>query len=112
MSKTIQVTASILISTTTSAEVPFPDGYQLVGIHAPVCTGTALTLTAAPVTGGTFGIVADKANATISHTISATAHYIALDPTLYKGLQYVKLVSGSTELAQRDFSLVFEKKPN
>ncbi len=111
MSKTLQVSATIANGGTTSAEVGVPDGYQLVGIHAPICTGTALTLTAATVTGGTFTAVADKANSAVTHTISGTAHYMALDPTLYKGLQFIKLVSGSSEGADRVFSLVFEKKP-
>lgn len=110
MARNIQIDAVIAISTTTSAEVPVPDGYDLVGIHAPVCTGTALTLTAAKVTGGTFVAVADKTNTAITHTISATAHYIALDPIFYRGLQFMKLVSGSTELAARTFTLVYQKR--
>ncbi len=108
--KTLQVPAVIAISTTTSGEVAAPDGYELVGIHAPVCTGTALTLTVASASGGTFVVHANAANSGITHTISATAHYIALDPLLYRGIQFLKLVSGSTELAARTFSLVFQKR--
>lgn len=112
MSRVIQqdVTITIADSTTVSAAAAVPDGYDLVGIHAPVCTGTALTMTAAKTLTGTYGIVANAANATISHTISATAHYMALDPTLYRGLQFIKLVSGTVELANRTFTLVFAKR--
>lgn len=110
MSKLLQVDAVIAISTTTSAEVAVPDGYDLVGIHAPVCTGTALTLTAAKASGGTFVAVANAANSAISHTISGTAHYMGLDPLLYRGLQFIKLVSGSSEAAARTFTLMFQKR--
>lgn len=112
MAKTIQVPATIAINQTTSGEVAVPDGYDLVGMFAPVCTGTALTLTAATASGGTFVAVANAANSAISHTISATAHYIGLDPLLYQGLQFLKLVSGSTELAARAFTLIFRKRPS
>lgn len=111
--KTIQqdVTITIAQSTTVSAEAAVPDGYDLVGIHAPACTGTALTFTAAKAAGGTHGVVANSANSAISLTISGTAHYIALDPLLFQGLQFIKLVSGSAEAANRTFTLVFAKRP-
>lgn len=111
--KTIQqdVTITIADSTTVSAAAAVPDGYELVGMFAPICTGTALTLTAAKTLTGTYVAVANAANAAISHTISATAHYIALDPLLYRGLQFIKLVSGTAELANRTFTLVFQKRP-
>lgn len=112
MSKVIQkdCTITIATSTTVSEEIAVPDGYDLVGIHAPVCTGVALTMTAAKTAGGSHGVVANAANTAISHTISATAHYAALDPTLYRGLQFIKLVSGTVELANRTFTLVFAKR--
>lgn len=111
--KTIQKTATIAIatSTTVSGEVLVPDGYDLVGMFAPVCTGVALTFQAAAAVGGTFVAVANAANTAISLTISATAHYIALDPLLFQGLQNIKLVSGTVELADRVFTLVFAKRP-
>ncbi len=110
MSKFMQVPAVIANGATTSGEVIVPEGFDLVGIHAPVCTGTALTLTAAPASGGTFVAVANAANSAISHTISATAHYISLDPLLYQGLQFIKLVSGSAEGAARTFNLIFRRR--
>lgn len=108
--RTIQKSAVIAASGTTSGEVACPDGYELVGMFAPVCTGTALTLTAATASGGTFVAVANASNSAISHTISGTAHYIALDPTLYRGLQFIKLVSGSSEAADRTFTVIFQKR--
>ncbi len=110
MSRTLLVNAVIPISTTTSAEVDIPDGYDIVGLFAPVCTGTALTFTAAAATGGTFVPVVDKTQTAITLTISTTAYYMGLDNALLKGLQQIKLVSGSTELAARTFSLVLQKQ--
>ncbi len=109
MGKNLQVAAVIANGDTASAEVVAPDGYSLVGLFAPVCTGTALTITAATATGGTFVAVANAANSGITHTISGTAHYIGLDPTLLQGLQFFKLVSGSAEGAERTFTCVFRK---
>ena len=108
--RTIQKDAVIAISTTTSAAVECPDGYELVGVHAPVCTGTALTFTCAKTLAGTYVAMGTQANAAITLTISATAHYIALDPLLFRGLQNIKLVSGSSEAAERTFTLVFQKR--
>lgn len=110
--KTIQVDFEIDISDSTTVSDPLtvPDGYELVGLFAPVCTGTALTMTAAKTLTGTYVVVANAANTAISHTISATAHYIALDPLLYRGLQFLKVVSGTAELADRVFTAVFQKR--
>lgn len=110
MSKIQQVSATIANGGTTSGEISAPEGCDLVGIFAPVCTGTALTLTAAAAPAGTFVAVKNAADSAISHTISATAHYIALDPTLYRGLKNLKLVSGSSEGAERVFTLVYCKR--
>lgn len=108
--KTLQVSATIASGGTTSPAVSVPDGYDMVGIFAPVCTGTALTLTAATTSGGTYTQVKTAADAAVSITISGTAHYIALDPLLFGGLQFVKLVSGSSESADRVFTLIYRKR--
>lgn len=110
MSKNRQLSAVIANGATTSGEVAVPDGFDLAGIFAPVCTGVALTFTAAVASGGTFVAVADGANSAVSKTISGTAHYMALDPLLFQGLQFIKLVSGSAEGAERTFTLIFRKR--
>lgn len=107
MARIIKKDAVIANGGTTSGQVNVPDGHELVGIYAPVCTGTALTLTASKTSGGTFLAVKNAADSAISHTISGTAHYIALDSTLYRGLEFIKLVSGSSEGADRTFTCVF-----
>ena len=109
MSILFQTDAVIAASGTTSGAVECPSGYNLVGMFAPVCTGTALTLTMAKALAGTYVAQKTAADAAITLTISGTAHYIALDPLLFQGLQFIKLVSGSTEAAERTFTLVFRK---
>lgn len=111
MSKSIQQTATIDASGTTSGEVAAPDGYELVGIHIPAMTGTALTLTAATAAGGTFTAVKNAANSAISITVDSTAHLAVLDSTLYRGLQFFKFVSNGTEAAARSLVCVFQKRP-
>lgn len=110
MSKNLRVDAVIAASGSTSGEVKVPPGYDLAGIFTPVCTGTAITMTAASASGGTFIAVKNAANAAISHTVDGTAHYMALDPALYQGLEFLKLVSNGTEAAERTFTLIFRKR--
>jgi hypothetical protein len=109
MSRTILQPVKIANGQTTSAEVDIPDGYEVVGLFAPVCTGTALTFTAAAASGGTFVQVTDKTQTAISLTLSGTAFYMGLDSTLLKGLQQIKFVSNQSEGADRSFNLALKK---
>lgn len=112
MGKTIQTTAVIDASGTTSGECTAPKlGYELVGIFIPVMTGTALTLTAASAPAGTFVAVKNAANTAISITVDGTAHLAVLDPTLYRGLENFKFVSNGTEASARTLTLVWQKRP-
>lgn len=110
--KTIQVDFEIDISDSTTVSDPLsaPDGYELVGLFIPAMTGTALTLTAAKTLTGTYSPVKNAANTAISITVDGTAHLAVLDPLLYRGLQFFKVVSGTVELADRVFTAVFQKR--
>lgn len=108
--KTLQKSVTIAAAGTTSGEMAVPDGYELVGIHIPAMTGTALTLTAAPTAGGTFIAVKNAANTAISITVDGTAHLAVLDCTLYRGLQFFKFVSNGTEAADRVLNCVLSKR--
>ena len=111
MSRTLQVTATVAAAGTTTPEVDIPDGYDLVGLFAPDCVSTALTFTAAPASGGTFSAVTNNTQTAISFTLSSTPKYMALDNTLLKGLQFIKLVCGTTETSGAVFTLVLQKQP-
>ena|SRR4030066_2471764 len=101
---TADLTASILISTTTSAEIDLA-GTTLCGLHMPAAfTGTTLTFSASSASGGTFLVMQDGLGNNISKTVSASA-YIALDPADFAGVRFLKIISGSTELAARSIIL-------
>jgi hypothetical protein len=103
---------SVTISsgTTTSPEIDL-GGTDLVGIMLPATmTSTTMTFTAATATGGTYQAVQDGAGNTISKTISG-GKYIAIDPTTLHGVRYLKLVSGSSEGADRAITVISRPIP-
>lgn len=95
---------TIAISQTDSSEVDLR-GMTLCGIHLPAAfTGTALTFKAATASGGTFQSVVDGAGAAVSKTV-AQGQYVKLDPADFAGIQFIKIVSGSSEAAERTLTL-------
>lgn len=101
----VQIATTIANSTTTSGEIDL-GGTQLVGIQLPATmTGTAMTFTAALVSGGTYQAVQDGTGSAISKTISG-GKYIGIDPTLFRGVRFIKLVSGSSEGADRAITVI------
>lgn len=98
-----QKTAVIAISESDSAEVDL-GGYDLCGITMPAAfTGTAISFKVATASGGTFNVVHDGGSL-LSETASASK-YIVLDPNQFKGVQYLKVVSNGTEVAERTLTL-------
>lgn len=98
------LTATIASGQTTSPEVDL-GGSTLVGLFMPAAfTGTAITFTTAATTGGTFVAVYDSSGNAISATVS-TSRYVALSPTTFAGLRFIKLVSGSSEGGNRTITL-------
>ena len=97
-----QTSTAIVSGTTTSAEIDL-GGTQIVGLQMPTSfTGTAMTFQASqpPIRRLSFQTLADGAGNDISKTVAASK-YIAIDPTLFRGIRFVKLVSGTTEGAGR-----------
>lgn len=80
-------------------------GFTLCGVLFPATfTGTALTFEMS-VDGTTFfPVVATTSGTALSYTV-AQGKYSALDPTPFQGIRYLKLVSGSTEGADRVLTL-------
>lgn len=97
-------TAVIASGQTTSGAIDLV-GTALVGLFMPSAfTGTAVTFTAAATLTGTYLAVTDSTGAAVSATVAASK-YVALSPTTFAGLRYVKLVSGSSEGADRTITL-------
>ena len=98
-------TATIASSGTVSAAVDLA-GTSLVGIQLPAAfTGTSLGFQAATSLAGTYQAVIDGSGAALTKNISQ-GKYLLLDPTEFAGIQYLKVVSGSTEASARDLILV------
>ncbi len=79
-------------------------GFVLCGIQLPAAfTGTALTFEAS-VDNATFQPVKSTTGGTsLSYTV-AQGTYVAIDPKDFQGIDYLKIVSGSTELGARAFT--------
>lgn len=100
-----QNSVTIASSGTASAEADL-GGTTLVGVMLPATmTGTTLTFTAALTSGGTFNPVTGSNGSALSYTI-AGAKYLAIDPALFHGIQFIKAVSGSAEGADRAITLL------
>ena len=91
-------TQSVVVANgeTSSSEVDLSD-LLLCGVYIPaVVEGTTLTFTVSNATGGTFLPMWTAASgAVVAYTIDATGCYVALDPSLFAGVRYVKAVLGS-----------------
>lgn len=97
--------AVIAISGNTSAEIDL-QGNTVVGVHMPAAfTGTSITFQAAQGSGGTYQPVKDGAGNSYSLTVAA-AQFIPIDPVKMSGVRFMKIVSGSTEAAERTLQVV------
>lgn len=99
--------ATIAISTTTSAAIQ-TNGLSLVGIQLPAAfTGTAISFLGS-VDGTTYQAVKSTTSGTaLSYTV-AQGTYAAINPQDFYGLPFIKLVSGSTEVAARSFTVALK----
>ena len=91
-------TAVIPNAGTTSAAIDL-QGYTLVGLRVATMTGTAITYTMSDTFAGTYVAVHNSSGA-VSTTVADDLYY-AVDSNNFKGLQFIKLVSGSSEGAER-----------
>jgi hypothetical protein len=79
-------------------------GSVLVGLFLPAAfTGTSVTFQAATTLNGTYGTVQSGG---ADYTVNVTqGKYAAVDPTVFSGLRYIKVVSGSAEGGNRTITL-------
>lgn len=91
---------TIANSGTTSTQIDLKDK-TLLGLFMPSAfTGTAITFLASQASGGTDVTVTDGAGADYSITV-APSKYVPVDPNKFLGVRFLKVKSGSTELAAR-----------
>lgn len=95
------INVTIANGQTTSAEIDL-SGLQLVGVWIPAAiTGTTMTFTAATATGGTFSTIYEVAGAASYSITIGASRFIPIDPRVFSGLRYIKLVAGSAQAADR-----------
>jgi hypothetical protein len=93
---------------TASTEIDLTGGYTLVGAFIPsAVTGTALGVSVAKASGGTFVPIKDGAS-DLSLTMAASK-FVYIDPKYTWGARYAKLVSGSAEGADRTLTAVYRQ---
>lgn len=81
-------------------------GVTLAGIQLPASfTGTSITFQAATSLGGTYQTIINPTGASVGATVSA-GKYLTLSPSDFAGIQFLKIVSGSNEGADRTLELV------
>lgn len=103
------LTATILSGATTSQEIDLA-GADLCGLFMPASfTGTSIKITASNASGGTFVTVQDGLGADYSLTVSASKYIPVSNLALVAGLRFIKLVSGSSEGADR--SIILAARP-
>lgn len=101
------VTTTIPISTTTSAVIPL-NGFSLVGILLPAAfTGTALTFTVSVDGTNFFPLKSTTSGSTLTYTVGQ-GNYYAIDPVAFYGVEFLKIVSGSSEAAARILTLALK----
>jgi hypothetical protein len=93
--------ATIANGQTTSNEIDL-SGTDVCGFFMPAAfTGTALKITASPTAGGTFVPVYDGDGSELSLAVGTSRFVPIKNLAVVAGLRFIKLVSGSSEGAQR-----------
>jgi hypothetical protein len=85
----------------TASAVIDAKGFSLVGVLLPAAfTGTSLTFQASVDGTNFFAVNSTTSGSSLSYTV-AQGNYYAIDPTPFYGIRYLKIVSGSSEAANR-----------
>lgn len=97
-------TVTIASSGTVSTAVDL-GGHNLVGIQTPAAlTGTTMTFQGS-VDGSTYNVLYDTDGTALSITVAVDS-LILIVPSDFAAVRYLKLVSGSSEGAERTITLV------
>jgi len=95
MALPVNITATIAASSSLSPEVDLGIG-TLVGIAMPAAwTAAALTFQVSVDGGVTWNELTTSAGAAVSYTVAA-GQFIAVDPTLWRGINAIKVRSGTS----------------
>jgi len=99
-------TATIANSNTTSDVVSCSKGLTLVGIYMPAAlTGANFSFTACDTANGTYVPVYDTEGAAQYSIAFGASRYIPVDPAVFAGVRFLKIVSDATEGGSRSIKL-------
>jgi hypothetical protein len=97
-----RVTATIPLNGSTTGTVVCTK-YQLLGVHIPASfTGTSITFACSFNNEAAFNPVCQKGTATAYSITVSPGRYIPVDSDLFRGVEFLRLTSGSIEVAARD----------
>lgn len=99
------VSTTIASSGTKSAVIKL-NGFVLAGISLPTTfTGSTITFEACDTAAGTFQVVkSSTSGTTLSYTVTQNT-FVVINPADFYGINFLKIVSGSTEGATRTLKL-------
>lgn len=94
--------STVIANGATASGVITLGGFSLVGIKVPASfTGTVLTFTMCDTLAGTYVPVKTTASGTaLSYTVASSGYY-AIDPKDFYGINFLKIVSGTTEVGAK-----------
>lgn len=80
-------------------------GHTICGLIMPAAfTSASLTFSMSQTVGGTYAVI-NKDGSDLSKTVAASK-YIVLSPSEFAGINFLKLISGSAEAANRQVIVV------
>lgn len=104
----VHYTTVTIASGQTVSEAVDLHGYSLLGVVTPAAlTGSSMTFQGS-VDGNTYNAIYDTSGNQLSMTVAAS-RFIAIAPTDLASCRYLKLVSGSSEGADRTITLAIRK---
>lgn len=91
----LKTSAVSIASATTSSEIAL-EGRSICGLYvSALTTATTCTFTVSSTSGGSFYTLQDKDGNAYTVTLTAS-RYIWLDPAIFSGVEYVKIVLNTT----------------
>lgn len=105
----IQTVNAVIPNAQTTSQAISLNGMTPVGIEMPgTFTGATLAIHASNTVDGTYKPIYIALGATPLSYAVAASRYIAIDPIQLQGAQFIKLVSGSSEGAERTLILTMK----
>lgn len=97
--------AITILNTATASSAIDCAGLTLCGVKFPaVFTGTTITFQMCDTIGGTYVPVHNAAGTAITYTIAAS-RYAAIDPKDFHGINFLKIVAGTAQAADRTLTV-------